>query len=142
MRRKLRAAVKKFEDLQCWQKSQQLSICISEITRRELFARDFSLKDQILRLSGSVMDNIAEGFGRGGNKEFVQFLFYAKGSCLEVMSQLYRTRNRAYITEEEFSELYQSADEISGMVQNLVHYLRKSGLKGIKYKWQIHEPWI
>ncbi|WKN44713.1 four helix bundle protein [Tunicatimonas pelagia] len=128
------AAIRKFEDLQCWQKSRQLSMLIYETTRKELFARDFSLKDQILRSSGSVMDNIAEGFGRGGNKEFVQFLFYAKGSCLEVMSQLYRAKDRTYITEQEFSELYQFANEISGMIQSLVHYLKKSELKGIKYK--------
>lgn len=111
-----------------------MCIRIYELTNREPFSRDYSLKDQILRSSGSVMDNIAEGFGRGGNKEFVQFLFYAKGSCVEVTSQLYRARDRAYLSEAEFNELYQFADEVTRMIQGLSSYLKKSKMKGIKYK--------
>lgn len=126
--------VKGFEDLKYWQKSRELCVRIYELTRRERFARDFALKDQILRSSGSVMDNIAEGFGRGGNKEFVQFLFYAKGSCIETMSQLYRAKDRAYLSEEEFKELYGFADETSRMIQGLVNYLKKSKMTGIKFK--------
>ena len=71
--------IRGFEDLDCWKKSRELCARIYALTNLEPFVRDYSLKDQILRSSGSVMDNIAEGFGRGGNKEFVQFLFYAKG---------------------------------------------------------------
>ncbi|MFP4089094.1 MAG: four helix bundle protein [Cyclobacteriaceae bacterium] len=84
------ATIKSFEELDSWQKARRLCYEVFKVSSQEPFCRDFALKDQILRASGSVMDNIAEGFGRGGNKEFVQFLFYAKGSCVEVKSQLYR----------------------------------------------------
>ena len=126
--------VQRFEELKCWQKSRELCTRIFQSVNQGHFARDFSLKDQILRSSGSVMDNIAEGFGRGGNKEFVQFLFYAKGSCIEVISQLYRAKDRAYLSEVEFKELYQLADEVARMIQGLVSYLKKSRMTGIKYK--------
>jgi four helix bundle protein len=126
--------LKSFEELKCWQKSRELCQCIFRLVNQAPFSRDFSLKDQILRSSGSVMDNIAEGFGRGGNKEFIQFLFYSKGSCLEVMSQLYRAKDRAYLSESEFKELYKLADEVARMIQGLVSYLKKSKMTGIKYK--------
>jgi four helix bundle protein len=82
--------IRKFEDLEVWTKSRELCSEISVKTNTGNFSKDYALKDQIRRSSGSVMDNIAEGFERGGNREFVQFLYIAKGSNGEFRSQLYR----------------------------------------------------
>ena len=90
--------------------------------------------DQIEGSAGSIMDNIAEGFERSGNKEFVQFLYVAKGSCGEFRSQLYRTLDRKYINQQEFEELYAMAVEIIVMIQKLIDYLEQSELKETKYK--------
>lgn len=97
------ATVKRFEDLVIWQKARKLSIEIYELTRRGTFAKDFSLKDQINRATGSVMDNIAEGFGRMGKQEFIRFLATSKSSANEVQSQLYRAVDRKHISIEEFT---------------------------------------
>ena len=80
--------VKRFEDLKVWQLSRELCRNIHSLSLDTGLGGDFSLKRQIDKSSGSVMDNIAEGFGRGGNKEFIYFLSVAKGSLYEVKSQL------------------------------------------------------
>ena len=82
--------IRRFEDIEAWQKGRHLCKKIREVTNIGDFQRDFSLKDQIRRSSGSIMDNIAEGFGRDGNREFIQYLSCSKGSANEVQSQLYR----------------------------------------------------
>ena len=126
------ARIENFEDIGAWQKARVLSQKIFECTRKDDFSRDWSLRDQILRSSGSVMDNIAEGFERGGNREFIQFLGYAKGSCGEVRSQLYRAFDRSYISEETFQELFEEAKMISRMVNGFIRYLKNSDYKGFK----------
>jgi len=99
------ATIKRFEDISAWQKARELSKEIYAITKIGRFSKDYELKGQILKASGSIMDNIAEGFERGGKGEFIQFLGIAKGSCGEVRSQLYRALDREYIDKEKFNEL-------------------------------------
>lgn len=91
------ATIKRFEDLEIWQLAREISRDVYDITRKDSIKHDFSLIDQLRRSSGSIMDNIAEGFERDGNKEFVQFLSYAKGSAGETRSQLYRAVDQKYI---------------------------------------------
>jgi four helix bundle protein len=82
----------------------------------------------------SIVSNIAEGFERDGDKEFIQFLFVAKGSCGELRAQLYIARDRQYVTDTEFSELFGSALEVSRMISGLIKYLRQSKISGKKNK--------
>jgi four helix bundle protein len=122
-----------FEDLPIWQKARELALFVFEITSKEPFCNDFKFRDQIRASSGSVMDNIAEGFERGGNKEFVQFLYIAKGSCGETRSQSYRAFDFRYITQEVLDELIRKTKELSMEISSFSQYLRNSGMKGEKY---------
>lgn len=107
---------------------------ISVITRLKDFDRDYSFKDQLRRSSGSVMDNIAEGFERQGNVEFKQFLYIAKGSNGEVRSQLYRALDYGYIDTNIFEDLCSYTNKIGVKIYHLIDYLSKSKMKGTKYK--------
>src|SRR3972149_5255305 len=130
----MKKAIQNFEDLHVWLRSRELVKLIYELTKNKLFNKDYSLTDQIKRSSVSVLSNIAEGFERGSNKEFIQFLYIAKGSCGEVRSQLYVALDRGYIAQEEFSELLKSFKRLSVMISNLVDYLKSSRMKGEKFK--------
>ncbi len=128
------ATVKSFEELEVWKKARLFSKSIYSITRDEAFSKDFALKQQILSSSGSIMDNIAEGFERGGTKEFIQFLGYSKGSAGETRSQLYRAKDSNYINDEVFLTLKEEALAISRMISAFMNYLINTDKKGIKFK--------
>ena len=128
------ATINKFEDLEIWQLARKLCNHIFPYTQRGDFAKDFGLRGQINNSSGSVIDNISEGSGRGGNKEFVNFLSFSSGSCCEVQSQLYRALDRKYINDDEFKESYELASIIYSKTCGLISYLNKSEYKGEKYK--------
>ncbi|MEZ0542940.1 four helix bundle protein [Fibrella arboris] len=132
------ASIQRFEDLLCWQKSRELYSLIYTMTKAPQFASDFSLVDQIRRASGSVMDNIAEGYERDGAKELVHFLSIAKGSLGEVRSQLYRALDQQYISQEEFEVAYNLALETIRITSGFMTYMRTAGYKGTKFK--VEEP--
>jgi four helix bundle protein len=126
--------IERFEDIVAWQKARVMTKDIYGCTKVGQFARDFGLKDQIQRASVSTMSNIAEGFDRGGDKEFIQFLSNSKGSCGEVKSHLYVALDQAYITPVTFNDLYGKADEVGRLINGFMAYLRGSELRGRKYK--------
>jgi four helix bundle protein len=128
------ATVKRFEDLEIWQIARQLSKEVCSIADREIFKSDFKLKMQIKGASGSVMDNIAEGFEREGNAEFKQALYISKGSAGETRSQLYRAYDQSFITESELNDLKTRYEVLSVKMRNFIEYLKSNGFKGQKYK--------
>jgi four helix bundle protein len=125
---------KTFEELEVWQKAMALVKAIYSLTNNEKFNRDFSLTDQIRRASISVLSNIAEGFERGTNAEFIQFLYIAKGSCGEVRSQLYVAYELRYISKEDFHKCLEICKDISGQLSGFITYLKGSRMKGEKFK--------
>jgi len=128
------ATIRKFEDLEAWKKSRELAKEVWKLTQKGTFSRDYKLKDQINASAGSAMDNIAEGFGRGGRAEFINFLTIAKGSNDEAKSQLHRALDREHIDEETFTRLYSIADEAAKTMSGLTEYLNKTQVKGLKWK--------
>ncbi|MCF8234158.1 MAG: four helix bundle protein [Bacteroidales bacterium] len=125
---------KTFEEIECWQLARNFCSDVYRIMQYKGLNTDYALKDQINRSSGSIMDNIAEGFGRGGTKEFVNFLSIAKGSAAESRSQLYRILDRKYITSNEHQELQDKTLELINKIGGLIAYLKKSNYKGTKFK--------
>jgi len=125
--------VTNFEELEIWKLARELCKFVFTITSNVPFSADFKLRDQIRASSGSVMDNIAEGFERGGDKEFFQFLSVAKGSCGETRSQGYRALDYQYINDETFEEIRNRTMSLSVKISNLMNYLKSSDFKGSKY---------
>ncbi len=125
--------ITKFEDLEIWQEARELSKIVYEVTSNGSFFHDFKFRDQIRASSGSIMANIAEGFDRGGNKEFIQFLSVARGSCAEVRSQSYRACDVKHITQEKLDEFLRRTDTLSRKIHNLMQHLKNSDIKGPKY---------
>jgi four helix bundle protein len=128
------AKITRFEEIESWKKSRELTRSIYRISLKERFFRDFGLRDQIRRAAVSILSNIAEGFERDGDKEFIQFLSLAKASCGELRAQLYVALDQEYIDEEEFRALTNSATEISRMISGLMKYLKQSGMQGRKFR--------
>jgi len=128
------ARIQKFEELEAWKKARDMGKAICRVTSTGSFSRDFGLRDQIRRARVSAMSNIAEGFERGGDKEFRQFLAVAKGSVGEVKSQLYVALDAGFLTAKAFDDLYALATETSRLIAGLMRYLKDSDFKGVKYK--------
>lgn len=122
-------SIHRFEDLKIWQSSRELSHEVYGAILKNQNIKDYSLKDQINRSSGSIMDNIAEGFEHNGNKEFKQFLSIAKSSCSEGKLQLYRAKDRELINQTQFEDLYNRCDMISKMIHGFIKYLNTSDLR-------------
>ncbi len=121
------ARIERFEDIEAWQNARELVKQVYQVTRKAGFARDFGLRDQIQRAAVSVMSNIAEGFERGSNKEFTQFLFIARGSAGEVHSLAYAARgDLEYLDDTEFRTLSEAAATVSRQVASFIHYLKKT----------------
>jgi len=116
--------IEKFEDIRAWQSAREVVNRIYEISQDEKFKRDYTLGDQIKRASISIMSNVAEGFSRQSRKEFIQFLFIAKGSAAEVQSQLYIALDQGYILEKEFKEIYDKAEETAKLLSKFITYLK------------------
>ncbi len=126
--------VKMFEELQIWQKARELVKAIYKLSMTDKFKKDYSLVDQIRRSSVSIMSNIAEGFERGSNTEFIQFLYIAKGSAGEVRTQLYIAYDLKYIGDKDFESASRMSVELSRGISRFINYLKKSKIAGEKYK--------
>ena len=132
------ATFKRFEDIEAWQIAREITKEIYRLSGIGQFAKDFELKGQSRASSGSMMDNIAEGFDRGGKHEFVQFLTIGKGSAGELKSQLYRSLDNKYISQTDFDNLYEKTDKYCKMIAGLISYLNQSEIKGHKFKDRIN----
>lgn len=128
------ATIKKFEDVEAWKAARDLCNKIGIIIENGSFSKNYRLINQTEGSSGSIMDNIAEGFERGTRSEFIQFLGYSKGSCGELRSQFYRALDRNYISQQQFDEFYVMAVRISAMLQKLIEYLQQTNVKGVRKK--------
>ena len=131
---KIMATVDRFEDLEIWQEARRLFKIIYKITEETNLKNDYKLRNQIRSSSGSIMDNIAEGFERGGNVEFRQFLSIAKGSAGETRSQIYRIYDCNYISSDAKNTLIKDFEDLSRRIAGLTNYLNRKNFKGIKFK--------
>lgn len=120
------ATIERFEDIQAWQKARQVSAAVYKLCKQGELSKDFGLKDQIRRSAVSIQSNIAEGFGREGNKEFIHFLRIAKGSSSEFRSQLYNLLDAEYIDTATFNSLYDNALDAERLVGGFINYLKNS----------------
>ncbi len=127
------ATIKRFYDLEAWKKARTLNKEIYNITLEQNFKKDFALLDQTRRASISIMANLAEGFGRKGNKEFLQFISISEASICELQSHLFIALDLEYITAVNFKKLFELTEEIQRIVNGLSEYLRRTEFKGVKF---------
>lgn len=124
----------KFEDLEIWRLAREICQNIESLVQNTNLKTNYSLKNQIDRSSGSIMDNIAEGFERNGNREFIQFLSIAKGSAGEVKSQSYRAFDKKLISEEQHLKLNEMVELEKNKIGSMMNYLNNCEIKGLKFK--------
>jgi four helix bundle protein len=135
------ASIGRFEDIIAWQAARQVSRETYTLTHLPAFKTDYGLKAQIRDAANSIMANIAEGFGRGGNKEFVQFLSIASGSACEVQSHAYVALDQGYVEQTQFDHLYAQCEAAKKKIGAFIGYLQQSELRGLKYD-SVHEASI
>jgi four helix bundle protein len=128
------AKIERFEDIEAWQHAREITKLIYRVSSGGAFAKDFALVNQIRRAAISILSNVAEGFERNGDKEFIQFLTIAKGSCGEVRAQLYVASDQKYLGEEDFLEIKTKLIQTSRMISGLIGYLKRSELRGSKFQ--------
>ena len=126
--------VERFEDLEVWKLSRVICQKVEILFQETDLGKNYPLRNQMEKSSGSIMDNIAEGFGRGGNQEFINFLSYSKGSATELKSQLYRALDKDLIPQDQFDDLAADCTEADNRIGAFMAYLRKSVIRGIKFK--------
>jgi len=131
------AKIEKFEDLEIWNVSRDICKDIEILFETTSLGKRYALKDQMDRSSGSIMDNISEGFERNGNREFINFLSYSKGSCGELKSQLYRSLDKNIISEEQFRITSEKIELVKNKIGAFMKYLNNSDIKGLKIN---HKP--
>lgn len=125
------ATIKRFENLECWQEARKLVRLIYKLTKKNKFSKDFALVTQVRKSVVSSMSNVAEGFHRSSNKDFMKFLDYSRSSVAETVSHCYAALDQEYITEKEMACVNQQADIVWKKVNNFITYLAKR-LKGLK----------
>ncbi len=125
--------IQKFEDLQVWQMARVICNSIEKLFQTISLGNNFALRNQMERNPTSIMDNIAEGFRRDGNKEFHNFLSYAKGSSTELKSQIYRCFDKKLINAEQYNNLIKLIEEEINKIGAFMYYLRNTTIKGQKF---------
>jgi four helix bundle protein len=128
------ATFKSFEEIEAWQQARILAKQVYEASEKGTFGRDFALRDQIRRAAVSALSNIAEGFGRGGVREFIQYLTVARGSTSEVGAQLYVALDQGHLSEEKFRPLQDQTTRTGSVISGLIRYLQSTKLQGNKFK--------
>lgn len=127
------ATIKRFEDLEIWQLAREICKFVEELIQTTELKQNYTLRNQMEASSGSIMDNIAEGFGRDGNKEFHHFLSIAKGSSEELRSQSYRAFDKTLINLEQHNKLNELCELEKNKIGSFMHYLRNTTFKGQKF---------
>lgn len=122
-----------YQELEIYKLAREICKDVWDLIISTPLGSDFKLRDQINGSSGSIMDNISEGFGRGGNREFISFLSYSRGSCCETQSQLIRALDRKHISQEAFDLLFEKAQNEIDQISKFMNYLKTSNRKGPKF---------
>ena len=128
------ATLERFEDIEIWQLARELNKQAYPFLKALAESRNYELHKQLERSLGSIMDNVAEGFNRDGNKEFIQFLSIAKASASEVRSQLFRSLDRNLISQTDFEKFNADCLLISDKISRFMNYLRHSEERGLKFQ--------
>ncbi|MFN0081693.1 MAG: four helix bundle protein [Ferruginibacter sp.] len=134
------ATIQRFEELEIWQLARQLAKEIFIFSKSEKLSKDYELKNQMNRSAGSIMDNIAEGFGRSSRLEFIQFLSIVTGSAAELQSQLYRYNDKEYMDEILFKDLAEKTNAVYKKTMGFIKYLSGKLIKGTKFKERVQTP--